>query len=82
MAEANQKGRYMCKIGFYDIYAKDTHKAKQDSKQKWGVGELVSTDYVVYHSKKLVSKGNKTKNSAIEKALELLGTKYKEIYSL
>ena len=82
MAKPNQKGRYLCKIGFYDIYAKDTHKAKQNTKEKWGLGELVSTDYVVYHSKKLVSKGNNTKNSAIEKALELLGTKYKEIYSL
>jgi hypothetical protein len=82
MAKSNQKGRYMCKIGFYDVYAKDTHKTKQDSKQKWGVGELVSTDYVVYHSKKLVSKGNLTKKMAIDKALELLGSKYREVYSL
>ena len=82
MAKSNPKGRYMCKIGFYDVYAKDTHKAKQNTKEKWGVGELVSTDYVLYHSKKLVSKGNTTKKMAIDKALELLGTKYREVYSL
>ena len=44
--------------------------------------EVSSTEYCIYHSKKLVEKGMKTKDLAVLKAKDLLGTKYKEIYSL
>ena len=79
--KSGNKGRYICKVGFYDIYAKDTLKPKKESKFKWLKGEVKSTDYVVYHSKKIIEKGLKTKDMAVTKAIELLGSK-RELYSL
>ena len=79
--KSGNKGRYICKVGFYDIYAKDTLKPKKESKFKWLKGEVKSTDYVVYHSKKVIEKGLKTKDMAVTKAIELLGSK-RESYSL
>ena len=79
--KSGNKGRYICKVGFYDIYAKDTLKPKKESKFKWLKGEVKSTDYVVYHSKKVIEKGLKTKDIAVTKAIELLGSK-RELYSL
>ena len=79
--KSGNKGRYICKVGFYDIYAKDTLKPKKESKFKWLKGEVKSTDYVVYHSKKVIEKGLKTKDMAVTKAIELLGSK-RELYSL
>ena len=70
--KSGNKGRYICKVGFYDIYAKDTLKPKKESKFKWLKGEVKSTDYVVYHSKKVVEKGFKTKDLAVAKATELM----------
>ena len=40
------KGRYICKVGFYDIYAKDTLKTGKNGKQM-----VSATEYQVYHSK-------------------------------
>lgn len=74
---SGSKGRYICKVGFYDIYAKDAMKKGQNGKES-----VSSTDYLVYHSKKIVEKGLKTKDLAVTKALELLGDKYRAIYSL
>ena len=79
--KSGNKGRYICKVGFYDIYAKDTLKPKKESKFKWLKGEVKSTEYVVYHSKKVIEKGLKTKDMAVTKAVELLGPK-REMYSL
>jgi hypothetical protein len=79
--KSGNKGRYICKVGFYDIYAKDTLKPRKESKFKWIKGEVKSTDYVVYHAKKVIEKGLKTKDMAVTKAVELLGPK-KEFYSL
>jgi ribosomal protein S16 len=79
--KSGNKGRYICKVGFYDIYAKDTLKPKKESKFKWLKGEVKSTEYVVYHSKKAIEKGLKTKDMAVIKAVELLGTKA-QLYSL
>ena len=79
--KSGNKGRYICKVGFYDIYAKDTLKPRKESKFKWIKGEVKSTDYVVYHSKKVIEKGLKTKDMAVTKAIELLGPK-KELFSL
>ena len=79
--KSGNKGRYICKVGFYDIYAKDTMKPKKDSKYKFTKGEVKSTEYVVYHSKQAIEKGLKTKDLAVVKALELLGPKA-ELYGL
>ena len=77
MSKGQTKGRYICKVGFYDIYAKDAMK-----KEKNGKESVSSTDYVVYHSKKVVDKGFKTKDLAITRATELLGDKYRQVYGL
>jgi hypothetical protein len=58
-----------------DVYAKDTLKPKKDSKFKFNKADVASTVYNIYHSKKLVDKGFKTKDLAVEKAKELLGSK-------
>ena len=79
--KSGNKGRYICKVGFYDIYAKDTLKPSKDSKYKWVKGEVKSTEYLVLHSKKVIEKGLKTKDMTVTKAMELLGSK-KELYGL
>jgi len=71
------RGRYICKVGFYDVYAKDTEKMGANGKKM-----VTATDYHVYHAKKLVEKGLKTKDLAISKSLELLGDKYRPQYGL
>jgi len=73
--KSGQKGRYICKVGFYDIYAKDSFKPKKDSKFKYLKPDVASTVYNVYHAKKLVEKGYKTKDQAVEMAKSLLGDK-------
>lgn len=73
--KSGNKGRYICKVGYLDVYAKDTLKPKKDSKFKFNKADVASTVYNIYHSKKLVDKGFKTKDLAVEKAKELLGSK-------
>jgi len=73
--KSGNKGRYICKVGFYDIYAKDSLKPAKSSKYKWVVGEVKDTEYVVYHSKKIIEKGLKTKEIAVTKANNLLSSK-------
>lgn len=70
--KGNSKGRYMTKVGFYDIYAKDSYRPKKDGASKHMGPEVASTDYIIYHAKKIVSKGFKTKDLAIEKASEMM----------
>ena len=82
MAKSSTKGRYVCKVGFYDVYAKDNLKPAKESKNKWAIGEVISTDYIIYHSKKMIEKGLHTKEQAVTKAKELLGVKYREVYGL
>ena len=53
MSKGQTKGRYICKVGFYDIYAKDTMRS---SKERSGKPQVASTDYVIYHSKSLKEK--------------------------
>lgn len=79
MAKSGGKGRYITKVGFYDIYAKDSFKKAQGRGEKM---EVSSTEYCVYHSKKLVEKGLKTKDLAVSKAKELLGEVFREIYNI
>ena len=61
--KSGNKGRYICKVGHFDIYAKDSLKRAKPSKFKWVKGEVNSTEYVIYHSKKLKETGFKTKES-------------------
>jgi hypothetical protein len=70
--KSGNKGRYICKVGHLDIYAKDILKPAKETKLKWLKGEVKSTEYVVYHSKKVVEKGFKTKDLAVAKATELM----------
>jgi hypothetical protein len=79
--KSGNKGRYICKVGFYDIYAKDTLKPKKESKYNFVKAEVKSTDYIVYHAKKVIEKGLKTKDLAVTKAVELLGAKA-QLYGL
>ena len=69
--KTGQRGRYICKVGFYDIYAKDNLKTKKETNAKWIKGEVISTDYVITHAKKTIQSGFKTKDLAIEKAKSL-----------
>ena len=82
MAKSSTKGRYVCNVGFYDVYAKDNLKPAKESKNKWAIGEVISTDYIIYHSKKMIEKGLQNKEQAVNKAKELLGVKYREVYGL
>jgi hypothetical protein len=70
--KSGNKGRYICKVGHLDIYAKDTLKPAKATKLKWLKGEVKSTEYVIYHSKKVVDKGFKTKDLAVAKATEMM----------
>jgi hypothetical protein len=79
MAKDTKKGRYICKVGFYDVYAKDSMKKSSGRGEKM---EVSSTDYCVYHSKKLVNRGLKTKDLSVSKAKDLLGVKFREVYGL
>jgi hypothetical protein len=42
MGKGTDKGRYICKVGFYDIYAKDSMKT---SKERGAKPQVVSTEY-------------------------------------
>jgi len=69
MGKGVEKGRYICKEGFYDIYAKDSMRSNNGKQQ------VSKTEYNLYHSKKVVETGFKTKDLAISKAKELLSKK-------
>jgi hypothetical protein len=69
MGKGSDRGRYICKVGFYDIYAKDSMVKSKERGDKKQVG---GTEYNVYHAKRLVEKGFKTKDLAVIKSNELL----------
>lgn len=69
MGKGTTKGRYICKVGFYDIYAADSMRKKAG---RGNLTEVASTVYNVYHSKKLMEKGFKTKDLAVDKAKEMM----------
>jgi hypothetical protein len=80
--KGNSRGRYVTKVGFYDIYAKDSYRPKKDGSKKYDKPEVSGSEFNIYHSKKLVQKGLKFKNDAINKAKELLGKEYRQVYNL
>jgi hypothetical protein len=69
--KSGNKGRYICKVGFYDIYAKDSFKPKKTSKYNYAKADVASTEYNLVHAKKLVEKGFKTKDEAVNKANDI-----------
>jgi hypothetical protein len=80
--KGNSRGRYVTKIGFYDIYAKDSYRPKKDGAKKQAKPEVSGTEFNIYHSKKLVQKGLKLKEQAIDKAKQLLGKGYQQVYGI
>ncbi len=80
--KSGKKGRYITKVGFYDVYARDSFKPKKESKFKFVKSDVSSTEYLLFRGKKLVDKGFKTKDLAIEKAKKLLGDKYSTVYNI
>lgn len=79
--KAGQKGRYICKVGYLDVYAKDSYKPKKDTKYKFTKADVKSTVYNILHAKKLVKGNFKTKDEAINEAIVQMGNKAK-IYGL
>ena len=73
--KSGKNGRYITKVGFFDIYAKDSYKPKKDSKFKYIKPDVKSTVYNILHAKKLVKGNFMTKDEAVQNALELLGDK-------
>lgn len=79
--KSGNKGRYICKVGYLDIYAKDTMKPKKQSKYAFTKGEVKTTVYNVLHAKKIALGNLKTKDDAVTKAIELMGENAK-LYGL
>lgn len=79
--KSGKNGRFICKVGFYDVYAKDTFKPKKETKFKYSKPDVASTTYNILHAKKLVKGNLKTKDEAIKEAVMLLGDKA-SIYGL
>ena len=75
---ATTHGNYICKVGFYDIRQKTTQRKTKNGLKT----ETAKSEFVILHGKKLIKNGFKTKLAAIEGAKELLGEKFKEVYSL
>ena len=73
--KSGNKGRYITKVGYLDVYAKDSFKPKKSSKYKFVKADIKSTVYNILHAKKLVKGNFKTKDEAIQNAIELLGNK-------
>ena len=73
--KSGNKGRYICKVGYLDVYAKDTFKPKKDSKYKFAKADVKSTVYNVLHGKKQIVGNFKTKDEAVKNAIEALGNK-------
>jgi len=79
--KSGNKGRYICKVGYLDVYAKDTFKPKKDTKYKFTKADVKSTVYNILHAKKLVKGNFNTKDEAINEAVVQMGVKAK-IYGL
>ena len=79
--KSGNKGRYICKVGYLDVYAKDSYKPKKESKYNFVKADVKQTVYNVLHAKKLVKGNFKTKDEAVNEAIAQMGDKAK-IYGL
>ena len=73
--KSGNKGRYICKVGYLDVYAKDTFKPKKDSKYKFAKPDVKGTVYNILHGKKQITGNFKTKDEAVKNAIKALGDK-------
>ena len=70
MGKGSTKGRYICKVGFLDVYAADAMRKQAGRGDKKEVG---STTYQIVHGKNIKERGFKTKELAVYKATEMMG---------
>ena len=73
MGKSSSKGKYVVKVGLNDIYVLATKKPDTTKKH----GYSMSFDYRIYKYGKLVEKGLKSKDAAVEKALTIVPSKQK-----
>ena len=73
MGKASSKGKYVVKVNNHDIYVLATKKPDTTKKH----GYSMTFDFRIYKNGKLVEKGLKSKDSAVEKASTLVPTKQK-----
>lgn len=73
MGKPSSKGKYVVKVGLYDIYV--LASSKPDSTKKHGYS--MTFDYRIYKNGKLVEKGLKSKETAAAKALTIVPKKQK-----
>jgi hypothetical protein len=70
MGKGSTKGRYICKVGFLDVYATDVMRKQPGRGDK---KEVASTTYQIVHGKNIKERGFKTKELAVNKATEMMG---------
>lgn len=73
MGKASSKGKYVVKVNNHDIYVLAT--SKPDTTKKHGYS--MTFDFRIYKNGKLVEKGLKSKDSAVEKASTIVPSKQK-----
>jgi hypothetical protein len=73
MGKTSSKGKYVVKVGHNDIYVLAT--SKPDTTKKHGYS--MTYDFRIYKNGKLVEKGLKSKDAAVEKALTIVPSKQK-----
>jgi hypothetical protein len=74
MGKASSKGKYVVKVGLYDIYVLAT--SKPDTTKKHGYS--MTFEYRIYKNGKLIEKGLKSRDSAVAKALTIVPSKPKQ----
>ena len=73
MGKASSKGKYVVKVGLYDIYVLAT--SKPDTTKKHGYS--MTFEYRIYKNGKLIEKGLKSRDAAVTKALTIVPSKQK-----
>lgn len=73
MGKPSSKGKYVVKVGLNDIYVLATKKPDTTKKH----GYSMTFDYRIFKNGKLVEKGLKSKDAAVEKALTIVPSKQK-----
>ena len=74
MGKVSSKGKYVVKIGLYDIYVLAT--SKPDTTKKHGYS--MTFEYRIYKNGKLIEKGLKSRDAAVAKALTIVPSKPKQ----
>jgi hypothetical protein len=74
MGKPSSKGKYVVKAGLNDIYVLATKKPDTTKKH----GYSMTYDYRIYKNGKLIEKGLKSKEAAVEKSLTIVPSKQKQ----